>query len=220
MNGAHDMGGAHGFGAVRPEPGEPQFHAPWERRAFALTLAMGATGAWNLDASRFARENQEPGEYLPQTYYEIWFGALERLVTERGLVAPEEIAAGRSLEPARPVARILQAPDVPRVLSRGGQTRRDPPRPAAFEAGDRVRAKTMHPVTHTRLPRYVRGHVGTVELVHGCHVFPDAHAHGGGEDPQWLYTVRFNGRELWGADADPAVTVSVDAFEPYLEPAA
>ncbi len=78
----------------------------------------------------------------------------------------------------------------------------------------------MHPVTHTRLPRYVRGQAGTVVLVHGCHVFPDVHAHGGGEDPQWLYTVRFDGRELWGADADPTVSVSVDAWEPYLEPAA
>jgi nitrile hydratase len=81
-----------------------------------------------------------------------------------------------------------------------------------------VRARNIHPPTHTRLPRYVRGHAGTVEVVHGCHVFPDSHAHGGGEDAQWLYTVRFDARELWGPDADPAVVVSVDAFEPYLEP--
>ena len=214
------MGGAHGFGDVRPEPDEPAFHAEWERRAFALTLAMGATGEWNLDASRFARENQAPGDYLAQTYYELWFGALERLLAERGLVAPEEIAAGRPLHPVKPVRRTLAAADVSGVLRRGGQTRRDPPRPAMFELGDRVRARTMHPVGHTRLPRYVRGHIGTVDLVHGCHVFPDTHAHGCGEEPQWVYTVRFDGRELWGADDDPTVRVSVDAFEPYLEPAA
>ena len=77
----------------------------------------------------------------------------------------------------------------------------------------------MNPPSHTRLPRYVRGHTGTVVLVHGCHVFPDVNAHGGGEDPQWLYTVRFAGRDLWGPDADPTVAVSVDAFEPYLEAA-
>jgi nitrile hydratase len=82
-----------------------------------------------------------------------------------------------------------------------------------------VLARNTHPATHTRLPRYVRGHVGTVVTIHGCHVFPDVHAHGGGEDPQWLYTVRFDGRELWGTDADPTIAVSVDAFEPYLEPA-
>ena len=64
-----------------------------------------------------------------------------------------------------------------------------------------------------------RGRVGTVDLVHGCHVYPDASAIGQGENPQWLYTVVFDGRELWGADADPTVKVSIDAFEPYLETA-
>jgi nitrile hydratase len=219
MNGAHDMGGAHGFGAVDPERDEPVFHAEWERRVFALTLAVGATGEWNLDASRFARESLPPGVYLSKSYYQIWLAGLERLLAERGLVGPDEIAAGRSLQPAKPVKRTLAAADVASALGRGGSTNREAARPALFGAGDRVRARNMHPVTHTRLPRYVRGHLGTVTRVHGSHIFPDSHAHGGGEDPQWLYTVRFDARELWGADADPAVTVSVDAFEPYLEPA-
>ena len=219
MNGAHDMGGAHGFGPVEPEPDEPVFHADWERRAFAITMAMGATGEWNLDEARHARENRPPADYLTRTYYEVWLGGLEKLLAERGLVSEEEEVAGRALGPARPVARTLAAADVAPTLGRGGPTNREPPRPARFAAGDRVRARNMHPAGHTRLPRYVRGHVGTVALVHGCHVFPDAHAHGGGEDPQWLYPVRFAARDLWGADADPAVAVSVDAFEPYLEPA-
>jgi nitrile hydratase subunit beta len=220
VNGAHDIGGAHGFGPVEPEPGEPVFHADWERRAFALTVAMGMTGEWNLDESRFAREDRPPADYLGRTYYEIWLGGLERQLADRGLVAPEEIAAGRSLQPARPVKRTLAAVDVAPTLGRGGPTTREPPRPARFAPGDRVRAVNIHPEGHTRLPRYVRGRVGTVELVHGCHVFSDAHARGNGEDPQWLYAVRFDGRELWGPDADPASAVSVDAFEPYLEPAA
>ena len=220
MNGAHDMGGAHGFGPVEPERDEPAFHADWERRAFAITMAMGATGEWNLDEARHARENRPPADYLTRTYYEVWLGGLEKLLAERGLVSAEEEAAGRALEPARPVARTLAAADVAPTLGRGGPTNREPPRPVRFAAGDSVRARTMHPAGHTRLPRYVRGHVGTVARVHGCHVFPDAHAHGGGEDPQWLYTVRFAARDLWGADADPAAAVSVDAFEPYLEPAA
>jgi nitrile hydratase len=105
------------------------------------------------------------------------------------------------------------------MLARGGPTERERPGPARFAAGDRVRARNLHPPTHTRLPRYVRGRVGTVVALHGCHVFPDAHAHGGGEDPQWLYTVRFSARELWGEQGDPRAAVSVDAFEPYLEPA-
>ena len=75
----------------------------------------------------------------------------------------------------------------------------------------------MNPTTHTRLPRYARGKIGLVEAVRGCFVFPDSNAHGGGEDPRWLYTVRFSAAELWGADADPALEVSIDAWEPYLE---
>ena len=96
---------------------------------------------------------------------------------------------------------------------------RQPQAPARFKLGDRVRTKNIHPPTHTRLPRYARGRFGVVELVHGCHAFPDAVAIDKGDDPQWLYTVVFDGRELWGADADPTVTVSIDAFEPYLDQA-
>jgi nitrile hydratase subunit beta len=219
MNGAHDMGGVHGFGAVVPEPDEPVFHANWERRVLALTLAMGATGEWTLDAARFARENRPPAECLSKSYYQLWLAGLEQLLVERGLVAADELAAGRSLGPATPLRRTLGAGDATGLLKRGRPTNREAPRPARFKVGDRVRAKNMHPLTHTRLPRYVRGHTGTVTRAHGCHVFPDSNAHGHGEDPQWLYTVSFPGRGLWGAAADPTVTVSVDAFEPYLEPA-
>jgi nitrile hydratase subunit beta len=218
VNGVHDMGGMHGFGPVEPEPGEPVFHAEWERRAFALTLAMGATGQWTLDAARFAREDWAAPVYLSRTYYEMWLAGLERLLAERDLVSAEEVAAGRPLTDARLLDPV--GPDAAaRMLRSGGPTNREAPRPARFGAGDRVRARNLNPATHTRLPRYVRGHAGTVVLVHGCHVFPDVNAHGGGEDPQWLYTVRFDGRDLWGPDSDPTVAVSVDAFEPYLEPA-
>jgi nitrile hydratase subunit beta len=219
MNGAHDMGGMQGFGPVEPEPNEPVFHATWERRAFAITVAMGATGEWNIDMSRFARENRSPADYLSKSYYEIWLAGLEQLLAERRLVSAEERAAGRPLGSARPVERILAAADVDRVLSRGTAVAREPNAPARFKPGDRVRARNMHPSAHTRLPRYVRGHLGTIERVHGCHVFPDSNASGAGENPQWLYAVRFEGRELWGPDGDPKLKVSIDAWEPYLEPA-
>jgi nitrile hydratase len=217
VNGAHDMGGSHGFGRVEAEPDEPVFHADWERRVFAITRAMGATGEWNLDEVRFAREDREPLEYLAMSYYERWLAGLERLLAERGLVDPDELAAGRSLQPVRAVRQVLSVEEAG-TLGRGNSIR-EAPAPARFAPGDRVRAENINPAGHTRLPRYVRGRVGTVLLVHGAHVFPDSHAHGCGEDPQWLYTVGFDGHELWGAEADPSLTVSVDAFEPYLEPA-
>jgi nitrile hydratase subunit beta len=219
MNGAQDMGGVHGFGPVEPEPNEPVFHADWEKRAFALTLAMAMPGEWNIDASRFARENRDPAEYLTMSYYQIWFAALETMLKERDLVADDEIAAGHALHARKPVKRVLSPGDVLKVLHRGGPTERETNSAARFKAGDRVRAKNINPPTHTRLPRYVRGHVGAIERVVGFHVFPDSNAHGTGENPQWLYTVRFTGRELWGPDGDPTAIVSVDAWEPYLEPA-
>lgn len=219
MNGAHDMGGVHGFGRVEPEPDEPVFHAPWEQRAFAITVAMGATGEWNIDLSRFARENRSPADYLSKSYYELWLAGLQQLLAERRLVSAEELAAGRALDKPRPVKRILAADEVDRVLSRGTAVARDPDTPVRFKPGDRVRARNVHPSAHTRLPRYVRGHLGTIDRVHGCHVFPDSNASGAGENPQWLYAVRFEGRELWGADGDPKLKVSVDAWESYLDPA-
>ncbi|MGP9810857.1 nitrile hydratase subunit beta [Rhodopseudomonas sp. NSM] len=218
MDGAHDMGGMDGFGPVVPEANEPLFHAAWERRAFALTLAMARPGGWNLDMTRFARENRSPLDYLSKSYYQIWLAGLERLMAERGLVTSDEIAAARPLHPRRDVA-ALSADDAAPMLARGAPTERPAPAPAHFAIGDRVRARNIHPHTHTRLPRYVRGHVGVVELVHGAHIFPDSHALGAGEQPQWLYTVTFDGRELWGDDGDPTARISVDAWESYLEPA-
>ena len=217
MNGGQDLGGTHGHGPVKPEPNEPVFHDEWEKRAFALTLAMGRPGGWNIDMSRFARENRPPGEYLSMSYYQIWLAGLVTLLKERDLVTEKEIAAGHAQGPAKPVTRVLSPGDVAKVLYRGGPTERQTNTSAVFKAGDKVRTKNINPPTHTRLPRYVRGRVGTVERVIGYHVFPDSNATGAGENPQWLYTVRFDGRELWGPAGDPTTKISVDAWEPYLE---
>lgn len=219
MNGAQDLGGMMGFGPVEPEPAEPVFHAEWERRVFALTLAMGAAGRWNLDMSRHARESLHPARYLASTYYQIWLEGLAKLMVDAGLVTADELAAGRVIEPTAKLKRVLAAADVERTLAAGGPTEREPQGPARFQPGERVRARNMHPFGHTRLPRYLRGRAGEVVAVHGAHVFPDSHAHGLGEDPQWLYTVRFSARELWGPDRNARDAVHAALWEPYLEPA-
>ncbi len=208
-----------GFGPVNPEVDEPIFHGDWEKRVLGVTLCAGALGHWNLDESRHSRENRHPADYYKSTYYEIWQKGLERLLLRHGVVTEAELAAGRSLQPGPESPRILEAERVPAALRRGGPVDRPPTREARFAVGDRVTTKTMHPSGHTRLPRYARGSTGTVETVHGCHVYPDSNAHGHGEDPQWLYTVSFNGRDLWGPDAEAGLTVSIDAWEPYLDPA-
>jgi nitrile hydratase len=219
MNGVHDMGGMDGFGKVEPELDEPVFHEEWEGRVMAMNRAMGATGSWCIDMSRFSREELRPHVYLAATYYQKWFLGMRQMLLDRGLIDADEVAAGHALRPGKPLARgPFTMKDVTRVLTRG-QFGRPAPAPARFKVGDRVRARNIHPATHTRLPRYVRGHAGVVERLHGCHVFPDTAATGQGEHPQWLYTVVFGSRELWGPDADPTIKISIDAFEPYLDPA-
>ena len=217
MNGVHDMGGMDGFGKVEIEPNEPVFHEKWEGRVMALVRAMGAAGAFNIDISRFYREKLPPHVYLGSSYYKKWLLGFEDLLVEKGYIAADEVKAGHALKETRaPKRGKFTLSDVERIMVRG-KFGRDAQAPAKFKAGDRVRAKNIHPETHTRLPRYVRGHIGVVERDHGVQVFPDSAAIEAGENPQWLYTVVFDNRELWGADADPTVKVSIDAFEPYLE---
>jgi nitrile hydratase len=219
MNGVHDMGGMDGFGKVEVEADEPVFHETWEGRVMAMVRAMGANAGFNIDMQRFSRESIHPATYLAASYYQKWFLGLTRTLLDNRLVGADEIAAGRSLRTGASLPRGgFSLNDVTRIMTRGS-FQRDVVNPPQFKTGDRVRARNINPTTHTRLPRYVRGHAGTVERINGSHVFPDSQAHGRGENPQWLYTVVFSGRDLWGDDADPTVTVSVDAFEPYLEPA-
>jgi nitrile hydratase subunit beta len=216
-NSIHDMGGMHGFGPVEPEPNEPPFHEKWEGRVLAMQRAMGFTGLWTIDAGRASLEALAPFEYMRSSYYRRWFLGLERRVVGHGLVAEDEIAAGRSLRPGIRLNRKMNVADAghPPLTNFA----RPAPGLARFKAGDLVQTKNINPATHTRLPRYARGKAGTVEAVRGCHVFPDTAALGAGDNPQWLYAVVFSARELWGEDADPSVKVSIEAFEPYLLPA-
>jgi nitrile hydratase subunit beta len=223
MNGAHDLGGMHGFGPVVAEPDEPVFHAEWERRAFGLTLAMGAWRRWNLDMSRSMREQMAPAEYLATSYYEHWIFGLERLLVKHGFVQPDELARARRGEPAPGPADVqdgaLHAENVPRMLRNRRAARLDDPVPPRFQVGDAVLARNMHPLGHTRLPRYVRGRRGTVAIDHGVFMFPDTHAAGEGPKPQHVYSVTFTARELWGPSAPARDTVYVDLWDDYLEPA-
>ena len=214
MNTVHDLGGLQNFGPVVPEADEPVFHHPWERRAFGLVLAMAGTRQWNIDQSRAARESMPPAEYLSSSYYRIWYRGLASLMVARELVTTEELADGQVRVPPLKVP-LLAADQVPAAMAQRGSTRRAPQGPALFQIGDRVRAKNIHPRSHTRLPRYCRDKPGTISAVHGAHVFADANALGHGDDPQWLYTVRFAARDLWGADTT-AAAVYVDCWEPYL----
>jgi len=219
MNGVHDMGGMQGMGPVEAEQNEPVFHAVWEARALALNLAASAWGKWNIDASRHQIELIPAAEYLRISYYEKWTARLEELLVRAGLVTREEIASGRPAPGSKKATPPLTADKVPSVLRTGALASRDVAVPARFQVGQRVRARNIHPNGHTRLPRYARGHAGTVDRDHGVYVFPDSNAHFLGEKPQHVYSVRFAARELWGDQASARDSVYIDLWDDYLEPA-
>ncbi len=219
MNGAQDLGGKMGFGPVDPEADEPVFHADWEGRALGLTLCAGALGLWTIDESRHARESLHPADYYSSTYYEIWIKGLETLLVRHGCVTAEELKNETVQSPPPQGLAPLPAEKMPAVLAKGGPCDRAIDSKARFAVGDRVLVRNVNPEGHTRIPTYAKGRIGTVEEVAGAFVFPDDNAHGRGENPQWLYRVVMQGRDLWGADTDDTLTVSIDAWESYLEPA-
>ncbi|HUK64571.1 MAG TPA: nitrile hydratase subunit beta [Dongiaceae bacterium] len=222
MNGGHDLGGMHGFGPVEIERDEPVFHHEWERRVFALTMAAGFLRKWNIDQSRFAREQMPPAEYLATSYYEHWLFGLEKLLHDHDLVSRDEIAArllGRG-GAARPVpeARMLKAGDVETALRNSRTSRADEQVAPRYLVGDRVLTRNIHPLGHTRLPRYARGRRGVVAIDHGVWVFPDSAGNGRGRKPQHCYSVRFEARELWGDAAPSRDAIYIDLWDDHLEP--
>jgi nitrile hydratase subunit beta len=219
MNGVHDMGGLQCMGPIRAEADEPVFHERWESRVFALARSMGAWGKWNIDASRFQREQIPPAEYLRMSYYEIWLTGLIELLVAKGLVTRDEVTRGHPHPGAQPVTPALTVDKVASLVARGSPANRVSQAVPRFQVGQSVRARNMQPKGHTRLPRYARAKQGTIERVHGLFVFPDTNSAFQGEKPQPLYSVKFAARELWGPEAAARDTVCIDLWEDYLEPA-
>lgn len=220
MNGVHDLGGMHGFGPIVREEHDPVFHAEWEAHVRGLQdLTEGRF--YNIDAFRYGIERMEPAEYLRAPYYERWLTSIATNLIEAGVLTGDELDARTDLLRRQPDAASpsQETRSTPAPANIPGPSSVAPPRSPRFAVGDAVVTHNVHPIGHTRLPRYARGKRGVINLVHGAAVFPDTNAHGLGEQPQGLYNVRFDGRELWGDSAEPRATVSIDLWESYLEPA-
>ncbi len=207
MNGAHDLGGKHCLGPIAPESefSEPVFHHEWERRVFALTLATGMLGQWNIDESRFARERQHPQRYLANSYYENWLAGLEKLLDEKQMLTSDSSSRWRAASPDC-AAQLLAA---------GSPTSRAAQRAPAFACGQRVRVRKLSMAGHTRAPAYVQGTTGVIAQFHGWHCYPDQRARGL-DSAEPLYSVCFTGQSLWGPNSE-ASEVLIDLWEPYLE---
>ncbi len=216
MNGVHDMGGMQGFGPIVPEKNEPVFHATWEGRLVAMRRAAAATGKLP-PLLRPAIENIPAADYLRMSYYEKWYIAVVELLVAGGLVTREEIATGKPAAgsvKSVPGLTPAEAAVLPFRLSKMLDKTTAKPR---YSIGDRVRARKMNPIGHTRLPRYARGRTGVVEIDRGVQNFPDTSVYGRGDNPQHVYAVRFAARELWGEEASERDSVHLDLWENYLE---
>ena len=219
MNGIHDMGGMHGLGPIQVEEDEPVFHAAWEARMLALANAIDPWGDWSVDRFRYIRETMPPADYLQKSYYEHWLYAYRTLILEAGLVSERELADGRTAAGAPTHEPKVRPDTVGKVAGREDTARREDGKTPRFQPGDGVVARTISPTDHTRLPRYARGKRGVIDRDHGVFVFADTNAHGRGENPQHVYSVRFAARELWGESAAPRDGVYLDLWDDHLDPA-
>ncbi len=216
------MGGRFGDGAIQPASiKDKTFKETWHARALAVTLATGSLRQWNLDMSRHARECLPPKDYCEFSYYNKWISALANLLVARGVISSDEFSD--PIQKMHPLSsRKLLAVEVAKVLSKGAPTSRSVNDPPKFLVGQSV--KTRHAQNkfvsggHTRLPKYAERSKGKIEICHGAHVFPDAHAHDLGEQPEHLYTVSFLASELWESPENPNDTLCVDIWESYMEP--
>ncbi len=219
MNGVHDMGGMQCMGPIVYEKNEPVFQERWEGRAQALSFAMGPWHKWNLDASRYTSSMIAPAEYLRMSYHERQIAGLVELLVKSGLVTRAEIASGQLAAGSAKATAPLRAAGVLPLLAVGTVASRSVKVDALFKVGQRIRARNINPVGHTRLPRYARGKSGIIDRDRGVFVFPDTNAQFLGEKAQHVYSVRFMARELWGERAMPSDSVYVDLWDDYLEPA-
>src|SRR5262245_28014343 len=221
MDGVHDLGGMHGFGPVEREENEPPFHGRWEAAVVAIMRATRG-GVYNIDEFRHGIERMDPAHYLGSSYFEHWLDGIARLLDEKGVVGAGELDARSRLFRERPDAPVPAPPPTTAAANRRAESEtyfRPAAGPPKFAVGAVVVTRTIHPAGHTRLPRYARGKRGVIDTHRGCHVFPDTHAHGLGEQPQHVYSVRFEARELWGDAAEPNQRLYLDLWESYLLPA-
>jgi nitrile hydratase len=226
MNGGHDLGGVDGLGHVVVERDEPVFHSDWERAAFAMFSMPFRAGFFGVDQFRFGIEHMHPADYLSSRYYEHWLATVEYHGKRTGKLDLDEVERRTQYFLDHPDEPLPETHDpelvsfVETAVKQGVTASRPSDKKAKFSVGDRVRVIDSSPFGHTRKARYIRGKTGEIVMSHGQMVYPDSAGNDGPEDPQHVYTVRFDAKELWGDEAaEPNASVTFDVWEPYIEKA-
>jgi nitrile hydratase beta subunit len=218
MDGIADLGGTAGWGRVYPpDPDQEVFAEKWNGRAFALSLLAWRAAGQNVDAFRHALERLDAEAYFGEGNWGRWLNAAETVLLESSLLAPGAIEAwARNLRGEAVEEPPAPKPHRPDYKPTADGSLRPIDTPPAFAPGDHVRPKNRSVPGHSRLPQYVRGRRGVVELVQPSAVLPDTHAHFIAENPQYVYSVRFDSHELWGPEAE-SFDLTIEMFESYLE---
>jgi len=217
MNSLHDLGGLHGFGPIEYEADEPVFHETWEGRVFGISLSLSGSDGPNLDAARHRGERLDPVAYFQNGYFGRWLAAVELMLHEEGLLGIQELDERLAGKTSAPDDRAPPAPPRSGPPLRGLDFIRKIDAAPKFRAGQAVRTRNHQPAGHCRLPAYARCKRGRVVRVHEAMVFADTNAHNLGENPQYVYTIAFDGEELWGEIAEARTVVNLDLFESYLD---
>ena len=220
MNGIHDMGGMHGLGPIEHDASEGAFHAPWEGRAWALLRATGPFARLPRRNFRFELERIPAAEYLRLSYYERLIRTMLDRLVDGNFVTRAEIETGKPAAESPRATPLVTPTTVEEQLARRVSLRHDDVavRPR-YKAGQRVLVRNLNPIGHTRLPRYLRGKHGKIVRDHGAFNLQDTDADGYslGERPQHVYTVRFEGVDLWGPQGGVRDCVFADLWEDYIE---
>ena len=224
MNSVHDLGGMHGFGPIPYEKNEPVFHQEWEGRLYGLLRAISVPLTRNTDEGRYALEKLDPVVYLASSYYERWLLRTEMKVIEKGVLTADELDEQIAFlkEHADTPMPSTQNPEAVELalgkVYRRPSMERSAGAPPRFAVGASILTRNFHPKGHTRLPRYARDKRGMITAIRGTYDLADAVAVGLPPDSQPVYSVRFEGRELWGESAEPSSCVYIDLWECYLLP--
>ena len=217
MDGVHDMGGMDNFGPIIREENEPVFHDESERTLFSFMVALMGSGYFSIDEMRRSTDKIPPVQYLASSLYEKWLESLVNMLVEKNVITTEEMRIGKSLRTTGTALPPLPKEGAEFITSNPLSALKELDQAPQFHVGDKITAKVMHPLHHTRLPRYIRGKHGTVDKIHGAFLLPDSNAHGGAETPQYNYSVRFSAQELWGNEAPQKDCLFIDLFESYME---
>lgn len=214
MDSTHDLGGKQGFGPIPIDDNEG-FHHDWERRMWGISRSNVGPPGMIIDWFRHGIENMVPSDYLSFAYFNKWCTNYYMLLIDGGILTEQEAISGHAENSADQAHAMTVADAVIANQNANKDFSVDIDTAPRFVVGDTIATKRRTHSGHTRLPAYARNATGTVVTHHGAHLLADKGAQGE-HFGEHLYTVSFTATELWGPDANPRDTVTLELWDSYI----